>query len=115
MSLYRWKPPLRVASEKRLCKVLLLGFAETFLRGLLSSSSGQNFPDSTIQKSELFFLISPQLPRSVLRKQAALPLGDEDVGDVVRETLTGTTGMTWCLAHLITILIGVCRRGFYKW
>lgn len=34
---------------------------------------------------------------------------------VVSETFTGTTGMTWCLAYLIRILIGVCRRGLYKW
>lgn len=65
-----------------------------------------------IIKADAFLLISPLLPKLGLHNQDSLPLGDEYV---VRETLTGTTGMTWCLAHLIRILIGVCGRGFYKW
>lgn len=64
--------------------------------------------EPTFRLSFISFLLS----KPVLHKRDDLPLGD---GCVVSETLTGTTGMTWCLAHLIRILIGVCRRGSYKW
>lgn len=68
----------------------------------------------TIKAKYLIFLshLPPPFPKLALHKHDDLPLGDKHV---VSETFTGTTGLTWCLTHLIRILISVCRRGFYKW
>ena len=64
-------------------------------------------------KLGIFFFLSPLFfPNWSCTSRYDLPLGDKYV---VSETFTGTTRMTWCLAYLIRILIGVCRRGFYKW